>query len=148
MEKYLIMKCEELGDQFECDADRTPICMTDDYSTYGIGYEVYELTSENKFRCIKEYDVPLECGIAIYKWTDGNDERDIPDEIIQKYPDKDRDDFTLKEIKEICKKYHFEEGTPEEILKELSCCGAHGEEVNGEWVVIGEYLDDRFSMGY
>ena len=146
MEKYLIIKCTELNDQFECDAYRKPICMTDDYSTYGIGYEVYELTPKNEFHRIKEYDTPLEYGIAIYKWINGN-ESDTPDEIMQKYPEKDRDDFTLKEIKEFCKEYHFEED-PEEILKELSCCGAYGEEINGEWVVIGEYLDNRFSMGY
>ena len=148
MKKYLIVKCEELGDQWECDADRTPICMTDDYSTYGLGYEVYELTPENEFHCIKEYEEPLEYGIAIYKWLDVDDERHIPDEIMRKYPEKDRDDFTLAEIKEICKKYHFEENTPREILTEISHCGGYGEEVNGEWVVIGEYRDDRFSLGY
>jgi len=148
VKKYLIVKCEELGDQWECDANRTPVCMTDDYSTYGIGYEVYKLTSENEFRRIKDYETPLEYGIAVYKWVDGNDEKDIPDEIMQKYPEKDRDDFTLREIREICKKYHFKEGTPEEILEEISNCGAHGEEINHEWVVIGEYQDNWFSMGY
>ena len=147
MMKYLIVECEELGDQWECDANRTPLCMTDDCSTYGFGYEVYELTPENKFRCIKEYNVPLETGIAIYKWNDAEGEKDIPDEIIEKYPGKDRDDFTLKEIKEICKKYHFEEGTPKKILTEISNCGGHGEEINGEWVVIGEYWDNWFSRG-
>ena len=148
MKKYLIIECEELSDQFECDADRTPVCMTDDYSTYGLGYEVYELTPENEFRCIKEYDIPLEYGIAIYKWKDGNAENTTPDVIMRQFPERERDSFALWEIEDFCKYYHFKEETPEEILREISNCGAYGEEIDNEWVVIGEYRDNRFSMGY
>lgn len=53
--KYLIIKCEELADQWECDANRTPVCITDDYSIYGLGYEVYELQADSTFKLIKEY---------------------------------------------------------------------------------------------
>ena len=57
--KYLIIECNELGDQWECDADRTPICMTDDYSPYGSGYEVWEIQPDNTFKCIKKSTVKV-----------------------------------------------------------------------------------------
>ena len=53
--KYLVMKCDELMDAYECDADRTPICLTDDYSNYGQGYEIYELNEDNTFELIRSY---------------------------------------------------------------------------------------------
>ena len=68
--KYLIIKCDELGDQWECDANRTPICITDDYSKYGYGYEVYELLTDNTFKLIKNYEDTIEEGFAIYEYFD------------------------------------------------------------------------------
>ena len=53
---YLIVKCRELIDGWECDADRTPFCMTDNPSLYGRSFEVYELQDDNTFELIKEYD--------------------------------------------------------------------------------------------
>lgn len=61
--KYLIIQCDELGDQWECDADRTPICMTNDYSKYGgYGYEVYKLKSNGTFELVKEYTKEIKEG--------------------------------------------------------------------------------------
>lgn len=56
--KYLIVKCKELADQFECDADRTPICITDDISKYHYkyGYEIYKINNNGSLTLIKEYD--------------------------------------------------------------------------------------------
>lgn len=55
--KYLIIKCKELGDQWECDADRTPICITDDFDKfYQFGYEIYEILDNGTFKLIKEYE--------------------------------------------------------------------------------------------
>jgi hypothetical protein len=54
--KYLIMECRELDDQCECEVDRFPICLTDDYSEYNsFGYEVYEVNDDYTFKSIKEY---------------------------------------------------------------------------------------------
>ena len=46
--RYLIVKCKELDDQWECDCDRTPMCLTDDLSPWNSSgadcyYEVYEV---------------------------------------------------------------------------------------------------------
>ena len=55
--QYLIVKCVELDDQFECDCDRTVVCMTNHLGKYKkIGYEIYELLSDGTFKCIKNYD--------------------------------------------------------------------------------------------
>lgn len=60
LRKYLIVKCVELGDQWECDADRKPITLVDNWRKYlkshrkGF-YEVYELQGD-KFVLIKGYD--------------------------------------------------------------------------------------------
>lgn len=44
MKKYLIIECDELSDAYECDADRTPICLTDDFEKFNhYGYEIYEV---------------------------------------------------------------------------------------------------------
>ena len=53
--KYLIIKCTELCDQYECDAYREPICITDNYDDFNkYGYEIYKICSESLV-LIKEY---------------------------------------------------------------------------------------------
>lgn len=53
---YLIVECRPLNDQWECDADRTPICLTKDYSSYyEFRYEVYKVKENNSLELIKEY---------------------------------------------------------------------------------------------
>ena len=56
IKNYLIVKCEPLHDQYECDAHRIPICVTDDY--YGWNeeeYEVYAIYKDGRIKPIKEY---------------------------------------------------------------------------------------------
>lgn len=57
MEKqYLIVECNELCDQYECDADRTPVCVTKDYKPYDCsGYEIYEIMPDGQLNLIKQY---------------------------------------------------------------------------------------------
>ena len=59
--KYLIVSCAELHDQYECDADREPICMVDDYTPYNkVGYEIYKLLPNTYFELFKHYDETIE----------------------------------------------------------------------------------------
>lgn len=56
--KYLIVECRELDDQWECDCDRTPVCITDEkgvekYLT--LEYEIYSILSDGKLEIIKDY---------------------------------------------------------------------------------------------
>jgi len=55
--KYLIVECNELGDQWECDADRTPICVVDDYTNYNkYGYEIHLINEDGTLKKIRDYD--------------------------------------------------------------------------------------------
>lgn len=143
--KYLIIKCDEIGDQWECDANRTPICMTDDCSKYGYGYEVYELKPNNTFKLIKEYEEYLERGIAIFTITEhkGKEKRNV----IQKFKNLTRNKITKSQVKRWKKQLHFTE-TVEYILNDILCCGSYGEDIDGIWTVVGEYEDNLFNNGF
>ena len=60
MKKYLIVKCEELNDQWECDANRDPLCVIyedkipNKYKQYG--YEIYEIFDNGSLALRQEYD--------------------------------------------------------------------------------------------
>lgn len=58
MNWYVIVKCRTLNDQYECDADRTPICIChDNYNKYKkYGYEVYAVEASGNLDCIQIYD--------------------------------------------------------------------------------------------
>lgn len=147
--KYLIVKCSELGDQYECDADRTPVCLTDDYEKYDrYEYEIYEITSENTFKLIKEYGTSSNQGMAVYKWYDEEDYKGEPDEIMVMDKGYTREDYTKSKIKQIKSDYHFKDSV-NDIYTDIKSSGSHGEEINGEWVVIGEYIEgDYWERGY
>lgn len=53
MGKYLIVRCVDLNDQYECDADRTPLVLVDDYidwlKVYAKDSEWYEIYQEGLF---------------------------------------------------------------------------------------------------
>lgn len=144
--EYLIIECNELGDQWECDADRTPICITEDPSKYGVGYEVWKILDDGTLEKIKDYKKALEKGLALYYWEEGREEEEAPT-IIEKYPNKDRDSFSKSFFKKMKARAKFSE-TVADIETNIHCSGAHGEEIEGKWVVFGEYRDDRFDCGY
>ena len=54
MAQYLIVKYEELDDQWERDGNRTPMFMTDDWQRDYPNYEfeVYELEADNTFKYV------------------------------------------------------------------------------------------------
>ena len=59
---YVIVKCEELSDQFECDADRIPLLVLvnvqpeelEKFKKYG--YEIYVATTGGTLKKIQRYD--------------------------------------------------------------------------------------------
>ena len=54
--KYLIIKCQVLNDQSECDVDRTPLLITDDFDDFDCyDYEIYEIKENGTLELIKEY---------------------------------------------------------------------------------------------
>lgn len=140
--KYLIIKCEELNDQYECDCNRIPFKMVDDCSSFGYGYEIYKLNKNNTFQLIKEYDSYLEEGIGVYKF----DENDKIKKVYEKHKNMTRNNISKSQLKKWKNFYSFQ-GTIKEIYEEIEHCGGYGELINDEWTVIGEYCDDRYSLG-
>ena len=59
---YVIVKCRELNDQWECDADRTPMLVLidveldrlEEFKCYG--YEVYVASADGTLEIIQDYD--------------------------------------------------------------------------------------------
>lgn len=56
--KYLIVKCVPLDDQWECDADRTPMFITDDWKRDVPDYpfEVWEIKENYTLKLIRDYE--------------------------------------------------------------------------------------------
>ena len=53
---YLVVKCTPLGDQWETDAAREPLCITADITSYeGEWYEIYQIKEDGTLELIKEY---------------------------------------------------------------------------------------------
>lgn len=110
--QYLIIKCEELGDQWECDANRTPITITNNWEEWAKKenpdylFEVYSY-SNNHFKCIKEYDEVMESGMCLAYYPNDEDEEPTP---IKKYPNLSRKSKVPKEVsKQIVKDENYDD---------------------------------------
>ena len=141
---YLIVRCSDLSDQYECDADRMPLCVVEDYLPYfKQGYEIYAINADGSLTLEKDHYVAGEEGMCVVRWT-------MDADVIlgiEKFKGMTRDDVTADFIKGVKKKYGFT-GSVKNIRRLISCSGSYGDEINGEWVVFGEYADDDYPMGY
>jgi hypothetical protein len=143
--KYLVIKCKELGDQWECDADREPLCVVDDYTAYDkCGYEIYRIHDDGSLEKIREYDDITDEYIAYCEY-DENESQDIPVKVIR-LKDGSRYDITKSDIKKWLKQFDFTD-LADEIETDLNCSGVHGELIHGHWCVIGEAFDDVYPTG-
>lgn len=147
--RYLVIRCEELNDQYECDANRIPVCITEDISKYGFGYEIWKIEENGELTLHKEYEKPLESGMALYMWNENDiDEENLPSPtVVERHTNKTRFDFTEDFFRELKTEVNFEDSV-EDICFDVWSCGAHGEAIDGQWVVFGEYNDNRYSLGY
>ena len=153
---YLIMKCDELNDQFECDADRTPITLTEDWQKWfteerpDYCFEVHEF-KDGKFECVKDYTEPMERGMALYYWTKEQMYSSAVGKptVVQRWKDADRGTPIPKRVRKIPKYNDWTEAlmTNEEAERSLDCRGAIGWTAdNGDWWVYGEYFDQWYNM--
>ena len=133
---YLIIKCDELFDQDECDYNRMPICLTEDCSQYGVGYEIYKVNPNGTFSLIKDTDMAKETGMCVVVY---NDDDDI--EKIEKFPNKKG--FSKKEITVLKTKYHLVD-TVNEIFNELSHSIEYDCAVNDKCIILGKYRDNHY----
>lgn len=141
--KYLILKCEELADQYECDANRTPVYVGDTIPTemLGLGFEHYQINADGSVDLIKVYDEPYESGMALYYWADRLDPQENLPTIVFKYPHYNRNTPIPPEVKRVL-------DTLENVDACLDSCGSISGCKNEDYYVYGEYMDDYFNLGY
>lgn len=142
--KYLIMKCEELGDQYECDANRIPITMTDDWETWykktepDYCFEVYEFKN-NEFILVKDYETSMEQGMAFVMFDDDDDEDKFT--IIERFPNFNRDNPMPKTLRKRALK-------GEDFDDSLRNCGYVSWFEKGTLYAYTEYYDNRINTPY
>lgn len=137
--KYLIVECNELGDQWECDCDRKPICITDDPQKYSSGYDIYEVKKDGSLSLVKSYDEYNENGIVLLYQKEDEDEPIV----LQEWKDIIRDEVTL----EIIKQCDFRKNTAKKIKSQIHCSGSYQENSAERIYLLTEYFDYNFNLG-
>ena len=137
--KFLIVQCEELGDQWECDVNRTPRYITDDWKTnYPIDYpfEVYEILDNGQIgNRIKDYEDGMSLGMVFgyWKYYDNTEEFHA----IKYFPNAQRSDECPKDIYKKLKSLDCFDNS-------LTNCGyISGEKSENEIYIYGEYIDSK-----
>ena len=143
--KYLIIKCEALSDQYECDAQRTPICVIDDYTAYDkYGYDIYRIQNDGGLEKIRDWEDISEEYITYCEYDEDKSEEE-PITIIR-LKDGLRRDITRKDIEQWRQRFKFTDKVSD-IAIDLRCSGAHGEQIGKLWCVIGEAFDNHYPTG-
>ena len=141
--KYLIIECDELGDQCECDANRIPITMTDDWEKWyektkpDYYFEVYEFKN-NEFVLVKDYETPMEQGMAFVTYENYDDEECV---IIERFPNVDRDKPMPKALRKRALK-------GEDFDDSLRNCGYVSWFEKGKFYAYTEYYDNHINEPY
>ena len=141
--KYLIIKCDELNDQYECDANRTPITMTDNWMEWykktspDYYFEVYEFKN-NEFILVKDYETSMEQGMAFVMFDD-DDEDEFT--IIERFPNFDRNKSMPKALRKRALK-------GEDFDDCLRNCGYVSWFEKGTLYAYTEYYDNRINTPY
>lgn len=91
MKKYLVMKCRELDDQYECDVERFPICITDNWKAFNgmFPMEVYEIEENGNIgKRIRNWDDPAnaEKGMVLGYWSENTGEFVIEKKFVNRKP--------------------------------------------------------------
>lgn len=145
---YLIVKCEELDDQYECDANRTPMFICNDWVTLKLDYsfEVYRINDDNTFDLVKDYETPMEFGMALYYWNEDDDCEIVKPTIVKKWQNRTRNNSIPKKVKKILKDL---KNKGVDIDNWLQSCGyITWYDEHNNYCVYGEYADSDYSLGY
>ena len=140
--KYLIVECDELGDQYECDANRTPVTMTDNWKDWyektkpDYYFEVYEFKN-NGFVLVKDYETPMEQGMVFVMCDDDEDKFTV----IERFPNVDRNDPMPKALRKRASK-------GEDLDECLLSCGYISWFEKGHLYAYTEYDDNRIHEPY
>lgn len=142
--KYLIMRCDELGDQYECDANRIPVTMTNDWTTWykktepDYYFEVYEYKN-NRFVRVKDYATTMEHGMAFVWYNDSMPEYTF--NVIERFPNFDRYTAMPTDLYERALQ-------GEEFDDSLTNCGYVSWVEDDRYYAYTEYYDNRICSPY
>lgn len=160
MKKYLIMKCEELDDQYECDANREPMFLVDDWEEWyrknhpNYKFEVYEFEDEEECTLVKQYEEAMEKGMALYFWDADDNHEEVAPTVIAHYKDYAYDTKVPDEVWKVFRQGAYwsdgDEFTEKEFKKDLYCQGyaSWDDEEHKKYWVYGYYADGRYCVGY
>lgn len=160
MTKYLIVKCTELNDQYECDADREPMFLVDDWkdwfnknhSTYQ--FEVYKFVDGNEATLEKTYDEAMDEGMALYFWNMDDDHDEVAPTVVAHYKDYDRKKKVPDKVWKIFRQGAYwadgDEFTEQDFKDDLRSCGyvSWDDKEHKKFWVYGYYTDGRYCLGY
>ena len=152
---YLIMRCDELGDQYECDANRTPIAIVENWKDWvnnhltDYYYEVWQYDNDGNFSCIKEYNESLTEGMALYYWNKNEDPDEDSPHIVTMFPFFTRYSAVPSVVKQYIKKGAYTCDDEKGVDNNLISCGyITWYNKNNRYYVYGEYRDNHYSLGY
>lgn len=139
---YLIVKCTELMDQFECDYDREPLKVVSDYTPYDKkGYEIYEISTSGGLDCIRRAYQVTESGVGLFWFKPFNYQ--TPSKVFWKKPDISLKNVPLSQIKE----WFFEAGindlSDDDLDEMLTCGDAYCMRQDDGDLVLADYEDDE-----
>lgn len=148
MFKYLLVQCEELSDQFECDCNRTPVRLVEDYKKVDTdGMEVYEILENGEIGdCIKGYEEYSSYGYALVdmKGTEDRDDWVILDKI-QGWQRKET--WNSKKMREWIKKY-FKDAEMDDVRDSFLGCGNYFDYEINEDIAITPFKGNTLYYPY
>lgn len=156
MTKYLIVKCKELGDQYECDADREPMFLVDDWEDWFAKnhptylFEVYKFVDDKEATLEKTYDEALDEGMALYFWNMDDNFEEVAPTVIAHYKDYDRNKKVPNKVWKVFRQDADDEFTEKEFKNDLKCQGftTWEDKEHKKYWVYGYYADGRYCLGY
>lgn len=160
MTKYLIVKCTELDDQFECDCNREPMFLVDDWKDWfnknrpTYQFEVYKFVDGNEATLEKTYDEVMDAGMALYFWNMDDDHEEVAPTVIAHYKDYDRKKKVPDKVWKIFRQGAYwadgDEFTEKDFKYNLRSCGyvSWDDKEHKKYWVYGHYADGRYDSGY
>jgi len=153
---YLIMKYEALNDQYECEADRTPIAITGDWRdwinnnpNFTDSFEVYKWENNTMTLVRNAWGDGIESdeyGMAFYYWI--NDQPNEPPTVIERWPGLTRHDpmpHTIETDIRYHLKYHSKDETWEEVLDDIHSGGFYDFFEGDRFYAYGEYEGNQYT---
>lgn len=141
---YLIVKCTELMDQFECDYDREPLKVVSDYTPYNKkGYEIYEISTSGALNRIHKASTVTEKGIGLFWFKqEPSEQNQNPDKIIWKKKDAVLQYSSIDDVRNWLAEIGVTNMDDDEIEDMIDFGEGYCTEKDGGYLLLTNYEDD------